>query len=84
MFYIAKQIQKQNQDIVAEKCAKDDNKLAFSATTKKTTMPDQRRVAEKCVKDDNKLAFSVTTKKTACKQHQRPINKEFPWDEIQL
>lgn len=36
LFCIAKQIQKQNQDIVAEKCVKDDNKLAFSATAKKT------------------------------------------------
>ena len=36
LFRIAKQIRKQNQDIIGEKCVKDDdNKLAFSDTTKK-------------------------------------------------
>ena len=36
LFHIAKQIRKQNQDIIGEKCVKDDdNKLAFSDTTKK-------------------------------------------------
>ena len=35
LFRKAKQIRKQNQDIIGEKCVKDDNKLAFSDTTKK-------------------------------------------------
>ena len=36
LFRIAKQIRKQNQDIVGEKCVKDDdNKLAYSDTAKK-------------------------------------------------
>ena len=35
LFHIAKQIRKQNQDIIGEKCVKDNNKLAFSDTTKK-------------------------------------------------
>ena len=36
LFHIAKQIRKQNQDIIGEKCVKDDdNKLAFSDTTRK-------------------------------------------------
>ena len=36
LFHIAKQIRKQNQDIVREKCVKhDDNKLAYFDTAKK-------------------------------------------------
>ena len=39
LFRIAKQIRKQNQDIVGQKCVKDDdNKLAYSNTAKKNAL----------------------------------------------
>ena len=37
LFRIAKQIWKKNQDIVGEKCVKDDNKLTYSDTANKNT-----------------------------------------------